>query len=138
MDLIPLQHNVITTYSIVSAQKARQQVLTTLKVVESLSYNCADATQLLHLNHMLKDVEAKFRATLPQQEGILLRPAIATHSAKKISQKYKKLHQKSLQYSSLRVHSKVHDKKRDWRFRNRVGSKALSHKKVGIITISCV
>ncbi len=37
---------------------------------------------------MLKDVEAKFRGMLPHEGGLL---ALVTHSAKKISQKYKKL-----------------------------------------------
>lgn len=88
---------------------------------------------------MLKDVEATLRAMLPHQEGLLLRPAIVTHSARKISQKYKKLHQQSLKYSPLALHSRPRHKKKDWRFRNRVGSKALRHKKVGFITVStCV
>ncbi len=74
----------------------------TLKVVESLSYSCTDSTKLRHLDQMLKDVEAKFRGMLPHEGGLLLRPALVTHSAKMISQKYKKLHQKSLKYSFIR------------------------------------
>ena len=106
------------------ARQACQQVLTTLKVAESLLYNCNDATKLLCLDCMLKDVETKSRAMLPH-ESILLRPALVTHSAK-ITQKYKKLHQRSLKYSSLALHSK----KKDWHFRNHVGSKALKHKNI--------
>ena len=84
---------------------------------------------------MLKDVEAKFRATLPHQDGILLRPAIVNTLSKKISQKYKKLRQRSLKYSSLALHLKALHKKKDWCFRNRVGSKALRHKKVEILQV---
>ena len=115
-----------------STQKAHKQVLVTLKTVESLSYNCADATKLLWLDSMLKDIETKLRTVLPHQDGLLLRPALITHTAKKVSKKYKKIHQRSLRYSSLSLHSKARQKKKDWHFRNRVGGKALRHKKVPI------
>ena len=118
-----LQHSV-------STRKTHQQVLITLKAIESLSYNCTDATKLLSLDRMLKEVETKFRATLPHQDGILLRPALVTHRAKKVSQKYKKLHQRCIKYSSLPPHSKAQKKKKHWHFRNRVGGKADRHKKV--------
>ena len=96
------------------------------------------ATKLLYLDRMLKDVETKFRAMLPHEEGLLLRPVLITHSAKKISQKYKKLHQRSLNYSSLALDSKAYHKK-DWRFRNRVGSMALRQKGRDIIKIlTCI
>ena len=83
---------------------------------------------------MLKEVETQFRATLPHQDGILLRPALVTHTAKKVSWKYKRLHQRSLRYSSLPSHSKARQRKRDWRFRNRVGGKADRLKKVQSLT----
>lgn len=78
--------------------------------------------KMLHqLDQTLKDIETKFRATLPNQDGILLRPAIITDTAKRVSQKYKKL--RSSQYSSLLSQNKSKPK-RDWHFMNRVGSKA--------------
>ena len=69
---------------------------TSSRYFESGQYNCTDGTKFLCLDRMLKDVETNFRAILPHQDGILLRPALITHSAKKVSRKYKKLHQRSL------------------------------------------
>lgn len=112
----------------ISTNKARQKVLITLKVIESLSYNCDDAKMLQQLDQMLKAVETKLRGALPNQDGILLRPAIITNTAKKVSRKYKKF--RSSQYSSLSSQNKSSKQKKDWHFRNRVGSKAERYKKV--------
>ena len=99
----------------------------TLKVIESLSYNCCDAKMLEQLDHMLKEVETKLRASLPHDDGILLRPAM-TNAAKKVSLKYKKM--RLSQYSSLLSRTKGRVGKKDWHFRNRMGSKAERYKKV--------
>ena len=45
---------------------------------------------------------------------------------------------KITKYSSLVLHSKAHHKKKDWHFRNCVGSKALRHYKVRLIKSSHV
>ena len=74
-----------------SASKARQKVQITLKVIESLSYNCDDTVVLQKLDSMLNEVERKFREKLPHHEGLLLRPALITDAAKKVSLKYKKM-----------------------------------------------
>ena len=66
-----------------SASKARQKVQITLKVIESLSYNCDDTVVLQNLDSMLNEVERKFREKLPHYEGLLLRPALITDAAKK-------------------------------------------------------
>ena len=110
-------------------------------MVESLSYNCTDATKLLCLDRMLKEVETKLRAMLPHQDGILLRPALITHSAKKVSQKYKKLNQRSLKYSALSLHSKGRHKKKDWRFGNQGTQEqkgTIANSGVVVCTMSCI
>ncbi len=84
------------------------------------------------LDHMLKEVEAKLRATLPHDDGILLRPAMVTNAAKRVSLKYRKM--RLSQYSSLPSQAKGRVGKRDWRFRNRIGSKAERYKKVHTVT----
>lgn len=114
----------------VSAHKVQQQVRITLKVIESLTFNCSDASQLTDLNKMLKEVEEKFRSLLPHQDGILLRPAIVTHQAKKITKKYQKIHKCALQYSSLALNTTAANRRKDWHFNPRVGKKADRYKKV--------
>ena len=111
-----------------SASKARQKVQITLKVIESLSYNCDDTVVLQKLDSMLNEVERKFREKLPHHEGLLLRPALITDAAKKVSLKYKKM--RLSRYGSLPLHSKVRAGKKDWRHRNRVGHKADRYRKV--------
>lgn len=116
---------IIITQHSSSINKARQKVLITLKVIESLSYNCADAKMLEQLDHTLKEVETKLRATLPHHDGMLLRPAMITNAAKKVSLKYKKM--RLSKYSSLPSQAKGHVGKRDWRFKNRVGSRYMPY-----------
>lgn len=111
-----------------SASKARQKVQITLKVIESLSYNCDNTLLLQNLESMLHEVERKFREKLPHHEGLLLRPAVVTDEAKRVSLKYKKM--RLSQYCSLPLHAKVRAGKKDWRHRNRVGHKADRYRKV--------
>ena len=79
---------------------------------------------------MLRKVEDSFRALLPHENGLLVRPVV-THTittAKKVSRKYRHLVQSS--YGSLPLHNKSKKKNGEWRYKNRVGKRADEWKKV--------
>lgn len=115
----------------ISTQKAQKEVFITLKAIESLSYDCLDSDKLQMLHQMLKNVENRFRSLLPHQDGLLLRPTLVTHLARKVSLKYRKLRLRSSKYGCLPLHKRTRKGTiGKWRYWNRVGKKADEHKKV--------
>ncbi len=100
-------------------------------MVESLSYSCTDSTKLQHLDRLLKDVEAKFRAMLPHEGSRLTFKTCPRYPFSK--EDITKVQETAPKISSLSVHSKTHHKKKDWHFKSRAGSKAIRYKKVRTI-----
>ena len=94
------------------------------------------------LHQMLKNVEDKFRSLLPHQDGLLLRPALVTHTvtaARKVSQKYKRLQLRSSKYGPLPLYKRTRKGALgEWRYLNRVGKKADERKKVCLYVSVCV
>ena len=103
--------------------RAGERAKTSLKVLETLTYSCTEYKELWELHADIEKLVAKFRAKLPTQNNLVLRPQAcnaARKRAKAISQKYRTL--------PLRIRrGRVRD---DWRHRNRVGQKAIALKKV--------
>ena len=103
-------HKEIYLQHTISAQKVQKKVCITLKAIESLSYNCLESDKLQMLHELLKNVEDKFRSLLPHQDGLLLRPTLMTHTAttaRRISQKYRRLQLRSSRYGSLPLHKRT-------------------------------
>ena len=94
-----------------------------MKVLETLTYACTNPDQLEKLASKLDLLISDFRASLPKSEGLILRPQArfaARNRARKIKHKYLNL--------TLRL--KRGRTKSDWRYRNRVGQKANTFRKV--------
>ena len=102
------------------------KVRETLKILETLTYTCEDGDALIDLN--MNETLFQFRKCIPTSEGITVRPAIAQRTlikpkimrAKRITQKY----------GSLQLRTKRGPKRLDASYRNRVGKKASSLRKV--------
>ena len=100
--------------------RAGERARTSLKVLETLTYSCTEYKELWELHADIEKLVAKFRAKLPTQNNLVLRPQARRKRAKSISQKYRTL--------PLRIRrERMRD---DWRHRNRVGQKAIALKKV--------
>jgi len=110
-----------------STEHLAQEVRITLKSLSSLTYNCTDEHHeaLSDLNDKLQHLMNDFRAILPHEDGILLRPH--THKKLKLSRQKKA----SQGIKSLPLPSKRGRKKQD-AFRNRVGRKAQNLRKVNL------
>ena len=112
-----------------STEHLAQEVRITLKSLSSLTYNCTDEHHdaLSDLNDKLQHLMNNFRAILPHEDGILLRP----HIRKKLKLSRQKKASQSIK--SLPLPSKRGRKKQDATFRNRVGRKAQNLRKVKCI-----
>lgn len=113
-----------------SNRSASEQVRITIKEIETLTYTCSNTDDLIQLNKQLQSVKADFIAKLPQQEGLLIRPAIqslALRTKKKYAQFRARSHK---QYSALPKPKSRGRKQADSRYRNRVGIQADRLRKV--------
>ena len=96
---------------------------TNLKVLETLTYSCTCLAQLEILANKLDNIITEFRSCLPKADGLLLRPQARLLSKKRAKQiQYK--------YLTLPPRIKRGRAKDDWRYRNRVGHKAETLRKV--------
>ena len=96
---------------------------TSLKVLETLTYNYTSPEGLCELASEVERLITKVREKIPKAEGIILRPEArkaARNRAKLICKKYR----------SLPHYVRRGQKRGDWRYRNRVGRKASELKKV--------
>ena len=112
-----------------STEHLAQEVRITLKGLGSLACGCTDEHHdaLSDLNDKLQYLMNDFRAILPHEDGILLRP----HIRKKLKLSRQKKASQSIK--SLPLPSKQGRKKQDATFRNRVGRKAQNLRKVKCI-----
>ena len=106
-----------------SLKRSGEHARTNLKVLQTLTYTCTNPEQLEQLATKLDSLIMEFHAVLPQREGLTLRPQ-ACFAARKKAQKIKH------KYLNLPLRLKRGCPKSDWRYRNRVGQKAESFRKV--------
>ena len=95
-------------------------------MITSLAYATDDADTLLNLCDKLKTLENQLRDSLPTVDGLIVRSTSVSERTRRIKQKYSKIFSRAKEYSSLdsAVQHKRGPKKKDWRYQNRVGSKA--------------
>ena len=105
-----------------------QQTRITLKMIETLTYSCQNAEMLTTVNTELQTFYDKIKSTIPQLEGLIIRPAIA-QQAKAISRKYRTRLLNS-KFSALPPSKKRGRHKENAAVRNRVGRKANRLRKV--------
>ena len=111
-----------------SMRQAGESARTSLKVLETLTYSCTEPKDLWELHASIEELVTGFRAKLPKQDSLVLRPharITARKRAKAISHKYRAL---PLRIRRGRV-------REDWRHRSRVGQKANALRKVHGTTI---
>ena len=101
------------------------KVRETLKVLETLTFTCEDGDALIDLNNKLNEALFQFRKCVPTSEG---RPAIAQRTL--IKSQIKRAKSITQKYSSLQLRTKRGPKRLDASYRNRVGKKASSLRKV--------
>ena len=94
-----------------------QRVRTSLKVLESLTFNTTNPEQLWRLNTQIEAITMQFKATLPTKEGLVVRPLIQQRSRKLTRQLLRR-------YGKIREYQKRGRKKGNWKYQNRVGMKA--------------
>ena len=120
--LIHTQGKAKTAFS--EGQRARE----TLKIIQTLTYSCDDYGVLDDLNCKLNEALFQFKKCIPSSEGIIVRPAIAQRTNLKFQiRRAKRITEK---YGSLKLHTKRGPKRLDAAFRNRVGRRASSLRKV--------
>ena len=101
----------------------------TLKELESLTYSCGNSSDLLHLDKELKVLKTELQSKLPQEEGLIIRPAVIA-TALKTKKKYAQLRQKKQNCSALTVSKRRGKRRADSKYRNRVGARADRLRKV--------
>ena len=111
-----------------SLKQNSEYVRTNLKVLETLTYNCTSPDELEKLASKLDSLIQDFRAVLPKTEGLILRPQ-ARLAARKRAKRVKH------KYLNLTMRQKRGRSKTDWRYRNRVGQKAESFRKVCLYSV---
>lgn len=92
-----------------------QRVRSSLKVLESLTFNSTDPDQLRWLNTQIEAITSQFKGTLPTKEGLVVRPLIQQRTRKVSRQILRR-------YGKLREYQKRGRKK--GKYTNRVGMKA--------------
>ena len=89
---------------------------------------CTDATKLVELDAELKRLSQSFRAGLPQEEQLVLRPSVISR-AFSTKRKYARM-KLNLSCSRLPKNKPRGKKKADSKVRNRIGAKADRLRKV--------
>ena len=89
-----------------------------LKAIESLTYTCSDPQLLKQLNSQLQGILNEFRGSLPEEEGLVILPAVREQAKCTMQKKRLKNH------LSLPLLKKRGRKRLDSAYRKRVGRKA--------------
>ena len=95
-----------------------------LKAIESLTYTCMDPQLLRKLNNQLQSITNDFRSNLPENEGLVILPAVHEWAKRALRNK------RSAKQLVLPLHKKRGRKQLDSAYRNRVGRKANALRKV--------
>ena len=101
-----------------------------LKAIESLTYTCTDPQLLRKLNIQLQSIMNEFRSNLPENEGLVILPAVHERAKRALRNK------KSQKHLSLPLYKKRGRKRLDSMYRNRVGRKANALRKVNCLPIT--
>lgn len=111
-------------------EKLAEELRTTLKCFISLTYNCTEEqhTSLRETNAELSRLMNKFKSSLPQEEGLLVRPEVRKDLRRSQQKKFV-----STIVSQLPIKTKQGRKKADAAYRNRVGWKAQVLRKVRVL-----
>ena len=90
-----------------------------LKSLETLTYSCTDADMLLELEERLQSLHHDLKAQLPQEEGLVIRPAVVSR-AMRTKRKYAQI--RARQQSGYCRKGKNSGRKRaNSKFQSRVG-----------------
>ena len=103
----------------------------TLKEIETLTYSCSSTLDLIDLEKQLKSLRTELQSKLPQEEGIIIRPAVVAR-ALKTKKKYAQLRQKKQNCSALTLSKKRGKRRADSKYRNKVGARADRLQKVNV------
>ena len=79
-------------------RQAGESARTSLKVLETLTYSCTEPKDLWELHASIEELVTEFRAKLPKQDSLVLRPQArntARKRAKAITHKYRALPRES-------------------------------------------
>lgn len=95
-----------------------------LKAIESLTYSCTEPQLLRKLNIQLQSIMNEFRSNLPENEGLVILPAVHERAKKALRKN------KSQNLQSLPLYKKRGRKRQNSTYRNRVGRKANALRKV--------
>ena len=111
-----------------SCEHLAQEVRITLKTLNGYTYNCTEEHQdiLIDLHDRLQKLTEEFKSKLPQQDGLLLRPQVRKRLKLSLQKKVSK------GTKPLPSPSKRGRKKQSSDYRNRVGRKAQSLRKVNL------
>ena len=60
----------------VSLKTAGERARIKLKEIETLTYACSSPADLLHLENGLDELKTMFQENLPQEDGMIIRPAV--------------------------------------------------------------
>lgn len=105
-------------------------------MIETLTYTCDDGSALSDLHGKLDELLFEFKKCIPASEGIIVRPAIAQRAKHRSQiQRAKEVVEK---YSSLLLRTKRGPKRLDSAYRNRVGRKASTLRKVYAWMCECI
>ena len=100
-----------------------ERARTSLKVLQTLTYTCTSPQDLRDLTTTVERLITDFRQKLPKLEGIILRPEARKSIRKRTQQILRK-------YRPLPQSVRLVRKKSDWHYRNRVGQRASTLRKV--------
>lgn len=112
-----------------SLKTAAERARITLKEIETLTYSCSSTLDLIDLDKQLKSLRTELQSKLPQEEGIIIRPAVVAR-ALKTKKKYAQLRQNKQNCSALTLSKKRGKRRADSKYRNRVGARAERLRKV--------
>ena len=114
----------------VSINSAAERVRITLKEIDTLTYACPSADDLILLDEQLKTIKSAFQDKLPSVEGLVIRPAVVdrAHQTKK---KYAhiKARMRLQKFSALKESNRRRHKGSS-SYQNRVGIRADCLRKV--------
>lgn len=106
-----------------SANRAAMNLRITLDGIKTLSYNCDDVNILLAINTEMEKILTRFKSSLPNSEGLVLRPATADRAKRALKRARKRC-------AALPQMTKRGRPRMNSRYRSRVGKKAQQHRKV--------
>ena len=119
----------LQTYSC-SLKKEGERARIGLKALETLTYCCVNPDDLHEVGNKIQNIITFLKEKLPSCEGLIIRPELRNTVRKQARMQALKVCQK---YRKLPLRSRRGPAAKDWRYRNRVGIKADSLRKVHVL-----